>query len=230
MSTYVRTSPPGDFRRKPRRKRVPAERDFAIHAAHRAAIRTQRELAAEFQLSQSRIAQILRRVDTWLKSQPASGQPQPGAFGREQIAWRLEQERLESIFQRAVRGYDRTPRAIHSSRKRSGPRGQVTEQTRREVVADPQLLKVALRASREKQRLSRGAEWDLDSLSDGQRYALAFRLLVPLRRQAEDAGSVPRSRGGGGGGARCAARHVGRGRSGGGGPECRRRSIGGYGY
>jgi hypothetical protein len=141
-----------DFRRQPRRRR-PSERNFAIHQAYRAGLRTQGQLAAEFGLPQSCISRIVRQVDRWL----AAGAHQAGRDCGEQarIEWQLEVARLNAVFNTAIRYADQQPREVRSTRIRQTSRGERREEIRQEIAPDARWLRVALDAAEQLDRLMR---------------------------------------------------------------------------
>jgi hypothetical protein len=192
MSTPIRTSPESDHRRRPRTKRIPCARDQAIFVAYRTAGRTQAELAHDYRLSQSRIGQIVRRVELW-RSTAAVADSSQTRLQRQRLDRRLEQERLQAIYDRGIRGFDHAPQELRTVRE--GDRGgkPFHEETRRQQPPNTQLLKAALGASRELNRLADKCSREEEAAPEDaqQKRELAARLLYELRHAAQQVGHVP---------------------------------------
>ena len=197
MSTPIRTSPLTDHRRRPRKKRAPSARDQAILLAYRTRGCSQEELAEDNHLSQRRISQIIQRVERWLADRNPAAENQLDHQQRQRLERELERERLQAIYSRSIRDYDRTPSELTTSR--SGQRGENAfhEETVRQVLPNVQLLKTALRASEDLGKLAdreppperHDEQWERQ-----ERQHVMRNELYNLRREAEEEGQVVRGK------------------------------------
>ena len=197
MSTPIRTSPANDHRRQPRKKRAPSARDQAIVLAYRTRGCSQEELAHDNRLSQRRISQIVQRVERWLADRHPAAENQLDHAQRQRLERELERERLQAIYSRSIRDYDRAPTELKT--KRAGQRGdhKFQEETTRTVLPNVQLLKTALRASEDLGQLAdrepparlSDPEWEAR-----ERRNIMHTELCNLRHEAEEKGQVVRGK------------------------------------
>jgi transcriptional regulator with XRE-family HTH domain len=185
-----------DHRSRPRAKRQPSERDQAIYVARMTRGLSQAELAEQQGLSQSRISQILRRVEKW------RGEVWPAEAGeldhaqRQRVERWLEHQRQQAIYDRALAAFDRGPRELVT--RKSGERGETSfhETTTRELPANVQLLKVAQRSA---EALANAADKPAPprqpdaSRQQAREEEQMLQTLMRKRREAERAGKVRKS-------------------------------------
>src|SRR5687768_16939272 len=101
--------PTPDHRTLPRKKRAPSQRDQAILVAYRVNGRTQADLAEQYDLSQSRISAIVRRVERWRAELVLVDEDELDNRQRRRLESWLERERLQGIYERSMRAYDTQP-------------------------------------------------------------------------------------------------------------------------
>src|SRR4029079_267564 len=101
---------------KPRTRPAPSERDQRIYFDYQTAGMRQTELAADYKLTQSRVSQIIRRVEAWVqgsKFKPSTGDDaaskttsnlEPGTLNLA-VLRRLEFERLNFTVREAMRHF-----------------------------------------------------------------------------------------------------------------------------
>ena len=81
-------------------------RDRAIYSACKIEHKTQREVAAEQNLSQARISAIVKRVERWLGVMIPNGFEELGREPRLRAAMRTHQMRLENAYKQAMRAWE----------------------------------------------------------------------------------------------------------------------------
>jgi hypothetical protein len=191
------TPPKPDHRSLPRKKRLPSARDQAIYVSRMARGCSQASLAKEHRLSQSRISQILRRVERWRANLRPSDCGELDHAQRQRIERQLERERHQELYDRGLRGFDSAPQQLTT--KKEGKRGEndFTETTTREVLPNVQWLKLSQRSA---EALAKAADKPAppaprdESLERGERIWRMMETLITLRREAEEAGKVATSR------------------------------------
>ena len=115
-----------------------------------------------------------------------------------QRAERWEQQQLHrGIYQRAIRRFDSTPAVLTTSKEGERDGKKYHEETKREILAPAALLRTAQRAvenlSKESDKPPPPSVRDPEEGSYEAYYQMMNNLLK-LRREAEQAGRVPRSR------------------------------------
>ena len=183
------TAATSDHRTRPRKKRAPSSRDQAIFLAYRAGGKSQAQLAEDNHLSQRRISEIVRRVEHWRANllPAAAGELEPQQQAR--LERYLEQQRLQGIYDRAIRAYDTQPQELKTARQGDRDGKPYHDQTTRELPPNVQLLKVAQRAALDLGKLSdkrndQPAPAAADQKDVDQRFWKVHDLIRDLRRDA----------------------------------------------
>src|SRR5436189_2141297 len=91
--------------RKPRTRPAPSPRDQQIYLDYQTTGKQQSELAQDYNLTQCRISQIIRRVEKWLHATGNPGSGADDAAARQCLERRLQSERLNSVCREAMRHY-----------------------------------------------------------------------------------------------------------------------------
>jgi hypothetical protein len=89
-------------------KRPPSVRDFAVYQFIKFECNSTREAAREFRISPTRVRQIIARVIEFLIEAPRRGIDEDPCDARLYVAEHLAYERLEYLYQRAIKAYDDT--------------------------------------------------------------------------------------------------------------------------
>ena len=189
MTTTAPAKP--DHRSLPRKKRPPTARDQAIFIAYHVTARTQTELAEDYDLSQRRISEIIKRVERWRADliPAAAGELEPRQ--QQRVDRWLEHERLRSIHARAIRAYDTQALELKTTRKGDRDGKPYHDETTRQQPPNVQLLKVALRAAGDMGKLDDKPSLDAPIPGDAhQRFWAAHALICELRRSARQRGEV----------------------------------------
>jgi hypothetical protein len=187
-----------DHRTLPRKKRPPSERDQMIFLARHTHAWTQAKLAEEFHLSQPRVSAILRRVEQWRSGYGPQAAGEIDHAGRQRLERFLDRERNQGIFDRAIRGFDEAPKELTADKSGDRDGKKYSEQSRRDLPPQVQLLKVALRAA---ENLAKAADKPApppprDPQEEQRKEEqVATHWLYRRRREAEEAGQVAKSRG-----------------------------------
>jgi hypothetical protein len=193
MTTTTAAAKP-DHRSLPRKKRPPTARDQAIFLAYRVTARTQAELAEDYDLSQRRISEIIKRVERWRADLiPAeAGELEPKQ--QQRVDRWLEHERLRSVHDRAIRAYDTQALELKTTRKGDRDGKPFHDETTRQQQPNVQLLKVALRAASDMGKLEDKPSLDAPVPGDAhERFWAAHALICELRRAARQRGDVAAS-------------------------------------
>ena len=175
--------------RPPRRRPAPSARDQELYVAYQTSGKTQAELAEQYDLTQCRVSQIIRRVEAWRsKLQPQPQERVPGGLSaREQQRldrW-LERERNEAILKNALRQFQQ-PQQVKTTK--TGPRGEET--TVRELPPNVQWLKVAQRANEQLFRREALEPVPVGEPDEQERQQIMFQELMKLRQAAQQGGRV----------------------------------------
>jgi hypothetical protein len=174
-----------DHRQLPRKKRPPSPRDQAIYLAYRTTGVSQAKLAADNRLSQRRISAIIHRVERWRAdlNPAATGQLDPQQSQRLE-RW-LEQQRLQAVYDRSIRGFDTQKPELKTTRKGNRDGKPYHDETTCEVPPNVQLLKVALRAATDLGKLNDKPAPAAPQPQDAeQRFWQAHALIRELRQDA----------------------------------------------
>src|SRR5262245_38467683 len=131
-----------NHRRLPRRKRPLSFRDEAIYIAYRSQGLSQEKLADDYRLSQSRISQILRRVESWHNS-PEYQAPSPESLD---FDLRLARAQSQAIYDRALRAFDHAPHELTTTKEGHRDHKPFQETTRRAQAPNIPALNTAQRA------------------------------------------------------------------------------------
>jgi transposase len=181
-----------DHRTLPRKKRAPNLRDQAILVAYRVEGRTQAKLAEDYDLSQSRISAIIRRVERWRADLIPAAENELDGSQRQRLERWLERERLQAIHTRAMRAHDAQVRELKTVREGHRDGKPFQDETRREQQPNVLFLKLALRATTDIGRLNdKPVVDDEHEAKDARaRWWQAYTLLLEIRRDARDAGQL----------------------------------------
>ena len=144
MSTIAKKP---DHRTLPRRKRPPSSRDQAIYLARHALGWSQAQLAQQFQLSQPRVSQILRRVEQWRARTGSPVERELDAAGRRALERQLERERSLALYDRAIRAFDAAPRELTAHKRGERDGKTFSEDSQRDLPPHVQMLKIAMRVN-----------------------------------------------------------------------------------
>src|SRR5262245_19709770 len=185
-----------DHRSLPRQKRPPSARDQAIYLDRQTRGCSQQQLAADNRLSQSRISQILRRVEQWRANLRPQAEGELDHAERQRLERWLERERQQAIYDRAIRAFDTAPRELKTTKE--GQRGgtDYRETTIREQPPGTPLLRVAQRAA---DALGKIADKpppppvQCEEAERAERHRQMQLTLYTLRREAEAAGKVAKT-------------------------------------
>jgi hypothetical protein len=170
--------------------RVPSARDQRIFVEVHALGRTQVEVAAEFQVTQGRVSQIVKRVGVWRALADAVDAGELKDDDRRRLDRYVDRQVIVEVRARALREFRRSEPL---STTREGKRGETAfhETVRRDRPANVQCLKVALNATK--------MLWELDDrpqpLPSGQRRWGALDLRETMRdtrHRLELSGKVPK--------------------------------------
>ena len=104
-----------DHRTRPRQKRPPKFRDQAIYLQYLDGGRSQEELAEKHRLTQSRISQIISRVQKWRANLRPQESGELSHEERQRLDYFANREMHESIRRRAIRDYDAAPKQLKIS-------------------------------------------------------------------------------------------------------------------
>lgn len=98
----------------------PTGRDFEIYRRVRVDLWSTREAAAEAEVSQSRVCQIVRKVAKFLEeATPSEHDEKEDRRRRAHVAEQLAAERVEAMYGRAVRSFDMSIRIVPPSQGKS---------------------------------------------------------------------------------------------------------------
>ena len=190
MSTTA--SPQADYRTLPRKKRPPGQRDQGIYLQYLDG-RTQEELAEQHHVSQSRISQIVRRVERWR----ANLRPQEEGELSHEERQRLERWRArrlqEGIYARAIRRFDAPPQVLITTKEATRDGKTYHEETQRQLATPAGLLRIAQRAAEKLEEQADKEPLPGEEADPRQARWEAGGLLQTLRRAAEESGRVPQS-------------------------------------
>jgi len=189
MTTTVPAKP--DHRSLPRKKRPPTARDQAIFLAYHVTARTQTELAEDYDLSQRRISEIIKRVERWRADliPAAEGELEPKQ--QQRVDRWLVHERLRCVYDRSIRAYDTQALELKTTRKGDRDGKPFHDETTRQQPPNVQLLKVALRAASDMGKLEDKPSLDApDPTNPRQGFWAAHALICELRRDARLRGEI----------------------------------------
>lgn len=127
---------------KPRKRPQPSPRDREIYAQYQLGKR-QAELAEAYRLTQCRISQIVRRVESWLAA---------GSAGARRLERQLEREQLSFVCRQAIRHFQEPQKCVTHKKGTRGDKA-FDETTERTLPANVQYLKTVLQTTRELSRL-----------------------------------------------------------------------------
>ncbi len=147
----------------PRRRPAPSPRNLQIYLDYQVEGLTQTQLAEKYNLTQCRISQILRRIDSWRaqsaipnsESPSHSLNPSP-PLSPTDLDLQLQSARLNLVAREAVRHFQQ-PQATVTHKQ--GTRGDksIDETTTKSLPKNLQCLKIILQANNQQQRLSRAS-------------------------------------------------------------------------
>jgi hypothetical protein len=165
--------------RKPRSRPAPSPRDQQIYLDYQTTGKRQIDLAAQYKLTQTRISQIIRRVESWLTSTwdlgpgtldsvGACGSPQasdgyrlpqpnhsstaPNDAARDRLQHRVQYERLNEAGRLAMQHF-REPQKIVTHKKGARAGKKFHETTERLLPPNLQCLKIVVQSSAQLTRL-----------------------------------------------------------------------------
>ena len=173
------------------RKRSPSLRDREIHRQVKVGCRRQCAVAEGFGLSRGHVSRIVRRVQAWRGAQVEAPGELSDAAQRRVGRW-LALARAEERYGLARRLVEEA----EGGDRESGVGGQESEgQALRRMSVRLQAVKTALRASRESYELSQSEPPPAPEASEEEKLWIekTVAALARLRREAEKAGTVPRS-------------------------------------
>ena len=173
-----------DHRQLPRKKRTPSSRDQAIYLAYKTTGVSQAKLAEDNHLSQRRISAIITRVDRWRANLIPAAAGQLDHHQAQRLERWLEQQRLQAVFQRAIRDYDTQQSELKTTRHGDRDGKKYHDETTRQVPRNVQLLKVAIRASESLGKLNdKPAPAASEPKDAEQRFWQVYALILELRRE-----------------------------------------------
>jgi len=180
-------------------RRPPSERDQFIYAQVKVRCRPQKVLAGEIGVSQSRVSQIVRRVEHWFGDCPAEERGELSPNAQRRVERRLEAARQDFLYELYVRKaeeMDAGPAVTKRTREKNGEVlfEERTERDQRSVQL--QALKAAQRAVE-----ARGKIFERKPLpqpppraaDDKELERATFEYLAKRREEAERAGRVQSS-------------------------------------
>lgn len=177
---------------KSRKRPAPSPRDQQIYLDYQVSGKRQTDLAAQYELTQCRISQIIRRVAAWRSQADAREEGEPAPRQQQQLDRFLERERLNFIARESLRLFGEEQKTIT---KKSGTRGDnaIDETTERTAPPNVQYLKIALQATRQLSQLEEKAPLPLTELDSDERERIMRQELFRIREEAEAAGKVSKS-------------------------------------
>ena len=174
-----------DHRSLLRKKRPPSARDQAIYLAYKTTGKTQSQLAADHDLTQRRISQIIQRVERWRANLIPAASGELDRQESQRLERWLEQQRLQCIYDHAMRAHKTQATELKTTRKGNRDGKPFEDETTRQLPTNVQLLKVALRASNDLGKLSdKPAPAAPDPKNDWERYWKVIELLRGMRHNA----------------------------------------------
>jgi hypothetical protein len=179
------TSATIDHRSLPRKKRTPSSRDQAIYLAYKTTGVSQAKLALDNHLSQRRISAILQRVERWRANLIPAAAGELDHHQSQRLERWLEQQRLQAVFDRAIRGFDTQQSELKTTRNGDRDGQKYHDETTRQVPQNVQLLKVAIRAAESLGKLNDKPAPAASQPKDAeQRFWQVHSLIRELRRDA----------------------------------------------
>jgi hypothetical protein len=194
MSDRSQTSSPA---RKPR---DPSLRDREIHRRVKVGCQRQCQVAADFGLSPGQVSRIVRRVEAWRGTQQPEQHGELSYAAQQRVGRWLAQERAEEMYAEARRLVEEAGGGGQESGvgSQEEDRGQETEDSAaelRRLAVRMQAIKTALKAAQEVYELSQAEPPPPPSPAEDQEawQKQAIQELARMRKEAEEAGKVPRS-------------------------------------
>jgi hypothetical protein len=173
----------------------PSERDLAIFAAVRVGKRRQRQVAAEFGVSEGRISQIVRKVGNW-QGEDVGARDGRRPDDEERLARSLDRAQADQIYEQAMAMFARSCNPIRRTRSGKNGRGEWSEETIAYGPGDIQCLKVAARIIEQHQKHVARQTSRSRTVRGGSVPVAAqdvIEHLVAMRSAAESAGRCPKS-------------------------------------
>lgn len=182
------------------KRRDPSLRDREIHRRVKVGCQRQCQVATDFGLSPGQVSRIVRRVQAWRGAQQPEQRGELSYAAQQRVGRWLAQERAEEMYAEARRLVEETGSRSQESGvgSQEEDRGQETEdsmQQLRRLAVRMQAIKTALKAAQEVYELSQAEPPPALSPAEDQEawQKQAIQELGRLRKEAEEAGKVPRS-------------------------------------
>src|SRR5262245_50977562 len=156
--------------RQPRKRPTPSARDQQIYLDYQTSAKLQSELAKQYDLTQCRISQIIRRVEKWLCAAPDELSETSDPLARQRLRSRLQFELLTTAARHALRHFQEQQKTVtHKKGTRGGK--EIDETTERLLPPSIQCLKVVLQANNQLSRLEKQPAPDAEQQPTEQQLA-----------------------------------------------------------
>ena len=117
------------------------QRDRDIYEQVEVYGRTQREVAAEYKISQPRVSTIVKRVGTWMSECVPIGLDEMYRGRRLYTVCRTYKMRLAAMYKEAMNAWEKSTKTVHALKRRRNAQGEmVTEDVATERSGDPRFL------------------------------------------------------------------------------------------
>ena len=172
--------------------RSPSERDLQIYGAVRIDGRRQVDVAAEFEITQGRVSQIVRKVHRWRVGMGIAAELE--RRDRRAVEQWLEQLRIDKLYEETMELFRRSCEPRRKERQGKDHRGEWSSESLDHQPGNLQCLKFAGRLIELRRQLDADPPLP-DPSANSPRSRMdeyeAFRLLVDLRNDAIRRGDVP---------------------------------------